>query len=187
MRKASPSRQRRRERRAAERATVENYAAEKAAIEKPAAVNTAPLTVAAVMSATEKATAKKSAAVNAALDKPDAENTALVTGAAVKFGKDNGGDEKLSSENENVATSRTALPNSLTLCSFCQHKGVKGIPPVYSDACHCTVEEDRCDCACACDQHEMAHKATCFPGSIFWSVKPPEEIKRLLEKAARWT
>ena len=37
-------------------------------------------------------------------------------------------------------------------------KGVKDIP-VYFDACHCTVEEDRCDCACACDGHQMANKA----------------------------
>ena len=88
-----------------------------------------------------------------------------------------------------ISKTPAALPCSLiiqetvTLCPFCYHKG--GVHE-FMDACHCTTGEDPCDCCCACDEKQMAQKAVCFPGSIFWSVKPPEERRRLLAKAARW-
>ena len=75
------------------------------------------------------------------------------------------------------------LPEPVTLCALCYHKGG---PYEYMDSCQCDLAEDPCDCACACDEEQMAQKAISFPDSVFWTVKPLEEIQRLLAKAARW-
>ena len=176
LRKASPSRQRRMVRRAAERAAASADAEKAGAASKGNA---------AVKAVAEKASAEKATAEKASAEKANAEKVTddKAIAAAEKIAAAEA--DLMPSPSEEIATTsskRGLPPVTMTLCPFCHLQG--GLE--YMEACHCKSGEDPCDCTCACDQEQMAHKAVLFPGSIYWTVQPPEERKRLLAKAARW-
>ena len=90
----SPSRVRRRERRAAERAAAEHAAAVKVADEKAAAEEVAAVGNAAEKAAAEKCAAEKAAAEKCATEKAAAENCAAKNAAAEKGAAENDAAEK---------------------------------------------------------------------------------------------
>ena len=158
--KASPSRQRRRDRRAAERA-ADAVPAEKASNAKKVAA--------------EKATVYKRATAEKAAIEKTAEQESGVAKTSEK--------EEAAITSTKPAQTQVLEKKPTRLCPYCSssYEGVIS----YSERCLCMDTRDAgCDCTCACDKEQMAFKAICFPTSHWWTVQPPDERQRLLAKAA---
>ena len=174
----SPSRLKRRERRAAERAAAEKLAAESAAAESAAAENTAAKRVAAERVAAEKlavekAATEKIASAEKAADKVcESEMTATTSCSHSKVQCWNcNGDmtpdhqcgvlASVPPEHESVVEEH---PPPLPLCHYCCHLGSGSNPVHYYLQCLCA--EKVCSCQCYCTEKQQELKREFFPSGF---------------------
>ena len=193
----SPSRVRRRERRAAERAVAEEEAAakaaaekadaEKAAAEQAAAEKVYAEKVAAEKAAAEKASAEKAAAETAATEKAAAEKAAAEKAAAEKAAADKAAAEKAAAEKataERAAKEEAAAEKASTSC--CGSEQQK--PPMSCWSC---------DEMFATDDQGYIPEHNCVqtppvhsPKSVRPGPKPPMVLKkpvRMLDGSPAWS
>ena len=180
LKKASPSRLRRRLRRSAERADAEKAAAEKATAEKAAAEIAAAEKAATVKAAAEKVETDKAAAEKAeraAAEKAAAERAAAEKTAAEKVAAKSEAEESemtatTSSSKQKFSSDNCVAP--LPLCLYCCHHG-SGDHLVHFDL-RCLCSELKCVCQCYCTEKQVTVKRKYFTHRD-WEVIPltPEE------------
>ena len=182
----SPSRVRRRERRAAERAVAEEEAAAKAAAEKVDAEKADDEKAAAEKAAAEQAAAEKAAAEKAAAEKAAAEKAAAEKAAAEKAAAEKAAAEKAAAEKataERAAEKAAAEKASTSCCGSEQQK-----PPMSCWSC---------DEMFATDDQGYIPEHNCVqtppvhsPKSVRPGPKPPMVLKkpvRMLDGSPAWS
>ena len=169
--KASPSRQRRRDKRAAERAAVAASDAVKATSTKKVTAEKA--------SVDESTTAEKAVLEKTANQKSDVAKISETEEVAITSTKH----AQCAQTRDADVVSKQRKKTATKLCPYCSssYKGVVS----YSERCLCMdMGQAGCDCTCACDTEQMALKTVCFPTARWWTVQSLEERQRLLSKAA---